>query len=272
MTERIALAYSGSLASSAAVAWLMERRGADVVTVTVDVGQSADLDEVRSRALACGALRAHVIDVRDSFAREHVIPAMRAADVAVAAPLVRLADPLIARTLVEVARIEGADAVAHAAVNDDIDGFIAALDPSLPIVAPARAWSLDANALVAYARTRTLPGTADRTEQHLLIRRVGDPARAAQDARIDLAFADGVPVSINGVQMTLQELVESLSLIGGQYGLGQGDAPPAPAAHLLRAAYRSLSGTDGVVRVELRRGGYTVTGVPLADAELVHHP
>jgi argininosuccinate synthase len=106
MKQRIALAYSGSVASSAAVAWLMERHGADVVTVTVDVGQTDDLEEVRARALACGALRAHVIDARDAFARDVAIPILRGGGEA--ASFARMADQLTARTLVAAHRRAGA--------------------------------------------------------------------------------------------------------------------------------------------------------------------
>jgi argininosuccinate synthase len=278
MKERIALAYSGSLASSAAVAWLMERHGADVVTVTVDVGQTDDLEAVRARALACGALRAHVIDARDTFARDVVIDRLRAGGDA--RSFARLADPLVAKTLVEIARIDGADAVAHAAVLDGPDGdgraaarletWLYRTDPALRIVAPAREWDMGAARLAEYARARNLPGSVTRPEAHLLIRRVVDPARAPQaEARLDIAVEQGVPVSLNGVPMTLQELIESVSLIAGQYGVGFGEEPPLPAAHVLEAAYRAASGTDCVVRVDLRPGIFVVScGQP--HSELVN--
>ncbi len=148
MNERILLAYSGSLASSAAVAWLAERHGAEVVTVTLDVGQTDDLDEVRARALACGAVRAHVIDAGDAFARDYVIPALRGAASGEPMPLATLTHRPIARALAEVGAIEAADAVAHASRAASIDAAVAAVDPALRVLAPARAWDMDDAALV----------------------------------------------------------------------------------------------------------------------------
>jgi argininosuccinate synthase len=258
--KRIALAYSGSLASSAAVAWLRERHGGDVVTVTADIGQSDALDEVRQRALACGAVRAHVIDARDVFARDYALPALAAhAREADGDALGPIADPLVARTLVDVARIESADAVAHASASRRWDELIARMDPSMPVVAPAREWDMDANGLAEYARVRHLPGPLDRAARHMLIRPVQDPARAPDaEAQLDIAFDRGVPVSINGVTMTCQELIEILSLIAGQHGVGFGDTVPAPGAVILRAAYRSADGPDASVRFRLHNGCYAV--------------
>jgi argininosuccinate synthase len=259
MKERIVLAYSGSLASSAAIAWLLERHGADVVALTVDVGQTDDLEEVRARALACGAVRAHVIDTRDTFARDYVVPALQSGGRAVS--LTRLADPLIAKTLAHIAAIENADAVAHAGTGaaaadpGGLDAAIAIFDPSLRIIAPAQEWEMDAAHLLEYARARTLPGTPERRQPHLLFRRAVDPARAPRaEARLDIAFERGVPTSLNGVPMTLEELIESLSLIAGQYGLGYGEALAAPAAVVLRAAYAAAAGGDDAVRITLQPG------------------
>ena len=264
MKQRIALAYSGSLPSSAAVAWLREQHDADVVTVTVDIGQSDALDEVRQRALACGAVRAHVIDARDVFARDYALPALAAhAREAEGEGLGGIADPLIARTLVEVGRIESVQAVAHASATQRWDQLIARIDPAVAVVAPAREWDMDANRLADYARVRHLPGHLGCAAQHLLIRPVQDPARApGPEAQLDIAFDRGVPVSINGVTMTCQELIESLSLIAGQHGVGFGDTVPAPGAVILRAAYRSAVGPDASVRFKLHIGCYAVVNEP----------
>ena len=267
MRERILLAYSGTLASSAAAAWLAERHGAEVATVTLDVGQTGDLDEVRDRALACGAVRAHVIDARDAFARDSVIPALRDAS---GRALDTLAHPLIARTLVEIAAIEAADAVAHASPGMALDREIATGDPTLRIVAPAREWDMDDSALIDYARARHLPIGPTR-EPHLLTRRAVDPARAATtDAALAIAFEGGLPVSINGVSMALQELIESLSLIGGQHGIGYAAAVVAPAADILRAAYAAAGGSSGTVRLTLHNGACSVLAAQ--TPELVNHP
>jgi len=275
MKQRIGLAYSGSVASSAAVRWLLERHAAEVVTVTLDLGQSEPLDEVRKRALLCGAARAHVIDVRETFARAHVLAALRAGRAASAAALGALAHPAIADTLVEVADIEGADAVAHASRTPALDERIAALAPALAVVAPAHEWRMDARALLAYAPARGPVGSGVR-ESHMLIRRAVDPARAPETAaHLEIAFEAGAPVAINGVPMALQELLESLSLIAGQHGIGHGDEVCAPAAVVLRAAYGALEGADGVARVSLHQGTYAVSTPPSAvpsTGELVNHP
>lgn len=275
MKQRIALAYSGSLASSAALAWLLERHDGAVVAVTLDVGQLGDLDDVRSRALAGGALRAHVVDAREAFAQNYAMPALRIALSGTA--LAPLADPLIARALVDVAQIEAADAVAHAASAGErgaqLTGQVSVLDPSVRVLAPAHEWTMDAAQLAAFSRERGLPVGVDRPESNLLIRRASDPARAPEgDAHLDIAFAAGIPVAINGVSMTPAELIESLSLIGGQYGLGFGDAIPSPAAIILGAAYRAAPGGNDAVRVTLERGSYRVTAVHNHDSQLVNHP
>ena len=113
--ERIILAYSGGLQTSAAIAWLAERFSAEVVTVTIDLGQERDLADIRERALAAGAIRAHIVDARDEFAREFILPSLKAGALYEGQyPLATaLGRPLIARKLVEVARIEGAPVVAH---------------------------------------------------------------------------------------------------------------------------------------------------------------
>jgi argininosuccinate synthase len=267
MMERILLAYSGGLASSAAAAWLAERHGAEVVTVTLDVGQGDDLDEIRARALTCGAVRAHVLDARDSFAMNHVIPALRTGgDV----PLATLAHPQIASVLVEVAAIEAADAVAHAATAATLDAEVAAANRSLRILAPAREWAMNESALLEYARARHLPVGPAR-EPHLLIRPSQNPSRTPDaDAVLTIAFDGGAPVSVNGVALALTELIESLSLIGGQHGIGYGDAWPAPAAIILQAAYAAARDSNNTVRLRLHKGACTLLGLPAP--ELVNHP
>jgi argininosuccinate synthase len=266
MKARVLLAFSGGLASSAAAAWLAERHGAEVVTVTLDVGQRDDLDEVRARALTCGAVRAHVLDARDAFARDHLVPAMRDAE----APLATLAHPLIARVLVEVAAIEAADAVAHASSASTLETDVAAANPTLRVLAPAREWGMNEPALLEYTRARRLPVGPAR-EPHLLTRRSQDPGRTPDAAAgLTIAFEAGVPVSINGVALALTELIESLSLIGGQHGIGYGEALPAPAAVILRAAYAATRNSDSTVRLRLHHGACTLAAAPAS--ELVNHP
>ncbi len=136
--ERIVLAYSGGLDTSVAIRWLIEHYGAEVIAVTLDLGQGKERDDVRARALAVGATRAHLVDVRDEFAVEYILPALQAGAIYEDQyPLATaLGRPLIAKQLVEIARLEGAGAIAHGCTgkgNDQvrIDVSARALNPGI---------------------------------------------------------------------------------------------------------------------------------------------
>ena len=161
---RIVLAYSGGLETSVAIPWLAEKYGAEIITVTMDLGQGKELDDVRDRALASGALRAHVLDLREEFARDFILPALQAGAVYEGRyPLATaLGRPLIAKHLVHIAQIEGATAIAHGSTgqgNDQVrmDVCARALDPSLTIIGPAREWGLSKADEVGFARERGIP-------------------------------------------------------------------------------------------------------------------
>jgi argininosuccinate synthase len=291
MTGPIVLAYSGSPSSSAAIAWLGDTGHGDVVTVTLDVGQDEHLEEIRRRALACGAARAHVVDGRDAFAAECVLPSLGAGalDAAGFPRIAALARPLIARTLVTTARIEGAAAVAHASVDDGIDALVTRLAPSLPTLAPAREWTLSTPA--EYLRSRGLPAppaTGAIVKQNLWGRMVtvadcddgvAPPwayrlTRAPSDAPssgawLDIEFDNGQPTSVSGVAMGAAQLIESLSVIAGHHGIGRmvrREASPdggercvvyeAPAAVVLVAAHAD-GPPSGTVRFRLIQGRHT---------------
>ncbi len=254
--ERIVLAYSGGLQTSAAIAWLAERFTAQVVTVTIDLGQGRDLAGVRERALAAGAIRAHIVDARDEFAREFILPSLRAGALYEGQyPLATaLGRPLIARKLVEVARIEGAPVVAHGCAPGENDRVrlelgIRALDPDLEVIAPSELWGLRPEDLVSYARARGLsipaaPSSACTIDANLWGRSIQGPpledlwheppedlyalTRASQHgpdepAYIEIDFDAGVPVRANGIEMALIELIESVETIGGAHGVGRID-------------------------------------------------
>jgi argininosuccinate synthase len=261
--KRIVLAYSGSLATSAAIPWLREQHDAEVVTVTLDVGQERELAAVRERALALGAVRAHVVDARDEFVRDFLLPALAAGALDGGAAL---AQALVARRLVDVARMESAAAVAHGARPGTepatiIERSVAALDPALAIVAPA---ALSGAELLAFARSHAVPAPPPlpyRIDASLLGRvvtavgagTIPDEAwtltRPAEDcpdeaAVLDLEFAAGVPVRANGVEMSMLELIESLETIAGAHGVGRAQSGAAvveaPAVAVLAAAHRAL--------------------------------
>lgn len=265
---RVALAYSGDLTGSAAIQWLRDTHGADVVAVTVDLGQGAELQATRDRALALGARRAHVIDARERFAERFVIPALRAdAQHANGAPMAEaLSRPLIAQTLVEIAAIERADAVAHTSIGagpapypSRMDALLDSLRCAVPVLAPRREWTLTKEALASFARTQGLGSTADNRrdvnlwgETAVVHADASGPAAAArhapappsEGAHVDIAFDRGVPVAVNGVTMPMLEIVTSLATFGTMYGVGSTRSETieshAPAAVLLHLAHREL--------------------------------
>jgi argininosuccinate synthase len=266
---RIVLAYSGSLEGSAAIQWLRDRHSAEIVAVTLDLGQGRELEVIRDRALAIGAQRAHVLDTRDEFARDYVVPALRAdalheGRVPMALALSR---PLIARKILEIAAIERADAVAHTGHAtggvSQLDRLLAALEPALQVITPARSWTVSSADLLAFARASglaTAGGDSARIESNFWGRSLRQPfadgepaslvARApemcpAEPAYVDIAFVRGVPTALNGVVLPLTELVASLGMLAAAHGVGhirnERLLCAAPAAVLLHTAHDELT-------------------------------
>ena len=263
-SPRIVLAFNGRPASCAAAKWIISGGAGravgpiDVAALIVDVGQGEDPEETRGRAVACGARRVHVLERLDQFARRAVIPAA-AADEALDDRAVRqLAYPVIAAALVEVAAIEGADVVAHGSADEALDAEIHALAPHLRVLAPVRAGNV--------RRDKAQPSLA-HPDRHLLMRARAVPAATGSTASVTLAFDAGIPVSVNGVPMALPELIECLSLIGGQYRLQ--DSNNTPALTLLQRAYRVSHGHDSV-SLHLQSGSLVVSSVETTP-ELVNH-
>jgi argininosuccinate synthase len=252
--KKIVLAFSGGLDTSVAIPWLAERYGAEVVTVTLDVGQGRELVDVRERALASGAVRAHVIDARDEFARDYVLPSLQASALYESGyPLATaLGRPLIAKRLVEMAHMEGADAIAHGCIgkiNDQVRIEVSArgVDPDVRIIAVGREWGMSRAQEIEYARVRHIPvphlgpystdsnlwgrsiecGVLEDpwTEPPEDIYTLTRPARECPDepAYLEIEFERGVPLRTNGVEMSFLELVESLETIAGTHGVGRID-------------------------------------------------
>lgn len=296
MKSPVVLAFAGGIHASAAIPWIVNTMGVEVVTVTLDVGQGSELAELRARALDCGAVRAHVVDARDEFAREVLFPSLAATSTGTTRAISALPLPLIARKLVEIARIENAGAVAHGSTDPAFDAAIRAIDPAITIIAPSREWTMGDADLVSYARAHGLPGQAGtagdcRIDQNLWGRMVvwtGNEAPAAlrprsrrlnEPATIDLHFEDGAPTSVNGVPMSPAELIECVALIGGQHGIGQTVESDqgrqvfydAPAATVLQIA-ASVAGHKAAADVclKLNDGEYTVLSPVDRDALLVH--
>ena len=256
MSEKIVLAYSGGLDTSVAIPWLSDRFDAEIIAVTMDLGQGKELDDVRERALAVGAKRAHVIDLREEFARDYILPALQAGAIYEGKyPLATaLGRPLIAKHLVEIGRIEGSKTIAHGCTgkgNDQvrIDVSARALEPQVKVIAPARIWGLTRPEEIQYAKERNIPvpATVDSpysTDTNLWGRSIEcgcledpwceppddiylltkSPAEAPDTpAYVEIEFEKGVPVKINGVAMGLVELITSLETIAGAHGVGRLD-------------------------------------------------
>jgi argininosuccinate synthase len=233
---RVVLAYGGGLAESIAIPWLAERYGAEVIAVTMDLGQGKEvLEEIRDRALATGALRAHVIDARDVYLREAILRGLRAGMLwhRGASRAAALAVPLIAEKLVEVARIEHARAVAHADSQGGtapLDRVLRALDPSLDVKAPADEWAMTPEQQVEYARQRHVLLPAEMSG--------GVAVRTApvvrEPAVIDVTFERGTPVATNRVMMAIGDLVASLDILAAAHGVS------AAAFGVLHMAHEAL--------------------------------
>jgi argininosuccinate synthase len=257
-TTKVLLAFSGSADDAAALAALANMPGIEVVTMTLDVGQRGPVEQVRASALACGAARAVVVDAREEFVRERVLPWVRARslDQRAFAALVR---PLVARKLIETAQCEGASAVAHGSAGDGIDREIAALGSGFTILRPADTFAACGVASTAGGpegdRTAT-PANGDAPHAHLLRRHCAvRPVTNETAARVEIAFEEGVPTTVNGVAFSLAELLESLSVIAGHHGVGRiGGDIDAPAAPVLHSAYHLVGTATGVVRLTLFDG------------------
>ena len=242
--ERIVLAFSEGLESAVAIPWLAERYGAEVVAVTIDLGQGRELEEVRDRALAAGAVRAHVLDARDEFARGYIVRGLKAGATAPdGAPLgAALGVPLIARLVVQIAGIEHATAIAHAANGTAMDVAAGLVNPALRVLAPARDWTMTLAQQAAYIRARQIPFQPGPSVPGSAKPGTEVPARS-EPAAVDVAFERGAPTGINGVAMPILDLLESLGTIAAAHGVGQPkdrDLREAPAAIVLHAAHRAL--------------------------------
>jgi argininosuccinate synthase len=237
--ERIVLAFSGGLESTVAIPWLAERHGAEIVAVTIDLGQGRELEEVRDRALAAGAVRAHVLDAREEFARGYIVRALKADAAPGDVPLgAALGAPLIVQIAVQIAGIEHATAIAHGAKGTAMDAAARLLHPTLRVLAPAREWAMTEAQQAAYIRARQIPFQPPSPPEV-----TGRDGGGPEPAAVDVAFERGVPTGINGVHMPILDLFDSLGTIAAAHGVGRPrgrDLREAPAAVVLYAAHRAL--------------------------------
>ena len=254
MAKRVVLAYSGGLDTSVAVKWMIDNLGVEVIALAVDVGQSSDdWDVIRERATAAGAVEAVVVDARDEFAREYCMPTLRAnALYEDRYPLVSaLSRPLIVKHLVAAARQHGADAVAHGCTgkgNDQVRFEVStrALAPDLDVVAPVRSWGMTREDCILYAYDNGIPITATKEKLYSIddnlwgraieCGEMEDPwavpppgvwlltdSTATDEADVVVAFEQGVPVSLDGVELAPAALIDQLGAFVGSYGWGRID-------------------------------------------------
>jgi len=255
--RRIVLAYSGGLDTSVILRWLVERYQAEVVAFCADLGQADELAGLDARARATGAVKCVVDDLREEFVRDFVFPMFRAGAIYEGQYLLgtSIARPLIAKRQVEIARAEGADAVAHGATgkgNDQVrfELTFAALAPDLTVIAPWREWDFKGRVdLVAYAEAQRIPITvtvekpysSDRNLLHVSYEGgiLEDPWRAPYDDMfqltvapeaapdraedIEVALEAGVPVAVDGERLSPAALLARLNDLAGRHGVGRVD-------------------------------------------------
>ncbi len=254
--DRIVLAYSGGLDTSVAIGWLADQTGADVVAVAIDVGQGGeDMETIRKRALACGAVEAVVIDAKDEFAEHFCLPALQANALYMDRyPLVSaLSRPLIARHLVHAAGEFGATIVSHGCTgkgNDQVrfEVGIGALAPHLKVIAPVRDYAWTREKAIAYAEEHDLPIDVTTKSPYSIDQNVwgravetgflediwnppieelysytADPATPREPDEVTVTFEAGVPVAIDGRHVTVLQAIQELNERGGAQGVGRLD-------------------------------------------------
>ncbi|MHB8788641.1 MAG: argininosuccinate synthase [Desulfobulbaceae bacterium] len=285
--NKIVLAYSGGLDTSVILKWLREEYQCPVVAFAADVGQQEDWDAVRRKGLATGADKVIISDLREEFVRDYIFPAFRANAIYEGSYLLgtSLARPVIAREQVRIAAEEGADAVSHGATgkgNDQVRFELTylALNPKLTIIAPWRIWTLDSrNKLIAYAKehaipvpvTKEKPYSSDENLLHIsfeggilenpwnepaddMFKLTVAPEKAPdKPTYVEITFARGNPVAIDGEPLGPVAMMTRLNELGGANGIGRLDMVEnrfvgmksrgvyeTPGGTILRAAHRDL--------------------------------
>src|SRR4051795_13331686 len=253
--HRVCLLYSGGLDTSVMLKWIQDEYGAEVVTLTVDLGQPGeDYDVVEGKAKQLGAVETRLIDAREEFAQHYVAPAIKAnAIYGGGYPLfTALGRPLIAKLAVDIARETGCDTIAHGCTgkgNDQvrIESTVATLAPELKVIAPVRSWAMGREEEIAYAREHGIPvkgGTEvtpysiddnlwgrssegrwiedlDHAPEDDVFQLVTRPEEAPDEAEtVTIGFEQGTPVTIDGERLELVELLERAAEIGCRHGVG----------------------------------------------------
>ena len=254
--DKVVLAYSGGLDTSVAIKWIKEKYNLDVIAVTIDVGNERDFSTVKQKALKVGAIKALVVDAKELFVNHFVFPALQADAIyegqySLATALSR---PLMAKLLVDVAREEGASAVAHGCTgkgNDQVrfEVSINALAPELKIIAPAREWGMTREETINYAQRYGIPVPITVASPYSIdeclwgksiecgvledpwveppeeaFTWTRSPSEAPDEpAYIEISFEKGIPVAINGKKMDGVSVIQQLNELAGQHGVGRVD-------------------------------------------------
>jgi len=255
--KKIVLAYSGGLDTSIILKWLKNEYGCEVITFSADLGQGDELDPVRDKAFATGADKVYIDDLKEEFVRDFVYPMFRANAIYEGHYLLgtSIARPLIAKRQMEIAKIEGADAVSHGATgkgNDQVRFELAYYhyNPAITVIAPWRDWKLNSRqALVSYAKkngipipvTKKRPWSSDRNLLHISFEGgiledtwaeppenmyvlTKSPEKAPNKPQfVEVEFRNGNAVAVDGEKMTPAQLLAHLNYIGGEHGIGRVD-------------------------------------------------
>ncbi|MFH1037744.1 MAG: argininosuccinate synthase [PVC group bacterium] len=255
--SKVVLAYSGGLDTSIILKWLQVEKGLEVVAFIADLGQEGEVPAAAKKAERTGACAVYVEDVREEFVRDFVFPALQANAVYEGSYLLgtSLARPLIAKKMVEIARKEGAEYVAHGATgkgNDQVRFEVSciALEPAIKIIAPWREWSFRSRSdLIAYAKkhgidvpvTREKPYSIDRNLLHIsfeggiledpwkkppedmFVLSVSPQAAPDRTVVIEIGFEGGIPVLLDGEKPSPAALLGALNRLGGENGIGRKD-------------------------------------------------
>ena len=256
MADRVVLAYSGGLDTSVGIGWLKDATGKEVVALAVDVGQGGeDMDDIRQRALDCGAVESIVVDAKDEFASDFLMPALKAnAMYQKRYPLVSaLSRPVIAKHLAITAKALGATSVAHGCTgkgNDQVrfEAAVAALAPELTSIAPVRDLALTRDKAIIYAEEHNLPIRQSAANPYSIDKNVWgravetgfledpwnapiedlyeyteDPAIVKPADEITVTFTAGIPTAIDGIAVSPLQAVQQLNAIAGKHGVGRID-------------------------------------------------
>ena len=257
MKEKVILAYSGGLDTTAIIPWLKENYDYEVICCCIDCGQEEELDGLEERAISCGASKLYIVDIIDEFCDDYIMPCVQANAIYENKYLLgtSMARPLIAKKLVEIARKEGATAICHGATgkgNDQIrfELGIKALAPDIKIIAPWRldTWQMDSReAEIEYCQKHgiNLPFSADSSYSrdrnlwhishegleledpanepnydHLLVLGTTPEKAPNEGEYVTMKFEKGVPVELNGKKMKVSEIITELNTLGGKHGIG----------------------------------------------------